>query len=240
MSARDTSASAMESGTYMNEGVAPLEPAVSDAGRQSGDASVPDHVTVIEPAKGWQLINFRELWRYRELLYFLTWRDVKVRYKQTLLGAAWAILQPLLTMLIFTLLFGRFAGIPSDGLPYPAFAYGGLLIWTFFANSVTNSGNSLVGSANLITKIYFPRMIIPAAAVAAGLVDLALGFIVQAGLMAYYRVHLSWGLLMVPVLVVITTMLALGVGTWLSALNVKYRDIRYAIPFLIQIWMFVS
>jgi lipopolysaccharide transport system permease protein len=199
-----------------------------------------DSAIIIEPSKRWVPIRLRELWSYRELLYFLTWRDVKVRYKQTLLGAAWAILQPLLTMLIFSLLFGRFAGIPSDGIPYPAFSYGGLLIWTFFANSVTNSGNSLVGSANLITKIYFPRMIIPAAAVAAGLVDLALAFIVQIGLMIYYRIPLSWGLAMVPVLVVMTTLLALGVGTWLSALNVKYRDIRYAIPFVIQIWMFVS
>jgi homopolymeric O-antigen transport system permease protein len=199
-----------------------------------------DSPIVIEPSKRWVPIRLAELWSYRELLYFLTWRDVKVRYKQTLLGAAWAILQPLLTMLIFTLLFGRFAGLPSDGVPYPAFAYGGLLIWTFFANSVTNSGNSLVSSANLITKIYFPRMIIPAAAVAAGLVDLTLAFIVQVGLMAYYRIELSWRLAMIPVLVLMTTMLALGVGTWLSALNVKYRDIRYAIPFLIQLWMFVS
>ncbi len=199
-----------------------------------------DSVIVIEPSKRWVPVRLRELWSHRELLYFLTWRDVKVRYKQTVLGAAWAILQPLLTMLIFTLLFGRFAGIPSGGIPYAAFAYSGLLIWTFFANSVTNSGNSLVGNANLITKIYFPRMLIPAAAVAAGLVDLALAFIVQIGLMAYYRVGVGWGLAMIPVLVLMATLLALGVGTWLSALNVRYRDIRYAIPFLIQIWMFVS
>ena len=195
---------------------------------------------VIEPSKHWVPIRLAELWSYRELLYFLTWRDVKVRYKQTLLGAAWAILQPLLTMLIFTLLFGRLAGMPSGGVPYPAFAYGGLLIWTFFANSVTNSGNSLVSSSHLITKIYFPRLIIPAAAVAAGLVDLALAFIVQVGLMIYYHVALSWRLAMIPVLVAMATLLALGVGMWLSALNVKYRDIRYAIPFLIQLWMFAS
>lgn len=203
----------------------------------------PNHhgsVIVIEPSKHWVPIRLAELWSYRELLYFLTWRDVKVRYKQTLLGAAWAILQPLLTMLIFTLLFGRLAGMPSGGVPYPAFAYGGLLIWTFFANSVTNSGNSLVSSSHLITKIYFPRLIIPAAAVAAGLVDLALAFIVQVGLMIYYHVALSWRLAMIPVLVAMATLLALGVGMWLSALNVKYRDIRYAIPFLIQLWMFAS
>jgi homopolymeric O-antigen transport system permease protein len=194
----------------------------------------------IEPSKSWVPLRLGDLWQYRELLYFLTWRDVKVRYKQTLLGAAWAILQPLLTMLIFTLLFGWLGGFKSEGIPYPIFAYGGLLIWIFFSNSVTNSGNSLVGSSNLITKIYFPRMIIPAAAIAAGLVDLALAFVIQIALMIYYRIHLTWAILMVPPLVVLATLLALGVGMWLSALNVKYRDIRYAIPFLIQLWMFAS
>jgi lipopolysaccharide transport system permease protein len=193
----------------------------------------------IEP-KSWVSLRLRDLWQYRELLYFLIWRDVKVRYKQTLLGAAWAILQPLLTMLIFTLLFGRFAGIKSEGIPYPIFAFGGLLIWIFFANAVTNSGNSLVGSANLITKIYFPRMIIPAAAIGAGLVDLVLAFGVQIVLMVYYHVRVTWAVTMIPVLILLATMLALGVGMWLSALNVKYRDIRYAIPFLIQLWMFAS
>jgi homopolymeric O-antigen transport system permease protein len=197
-------------------------------------------VVTIEPTKTWVALRLGDLWQYRELLYFLTWRDVKVRYKQTLLGATWAILQPLMTMLIFTLLFGQLAGIKSDGIPYPIFAFGGLLIWTFFSNSVTNSGNSLVGSANLITKIYFPRMIIPAAAVGAGLVDLALAFLIQIVLMAYYRVHLTWGIAMIPLLVILAALLALGVGMWLSALNVKYRDIRYAIPFLMQLWMFAS
>lgn len=207
----------------------------------SGRVAGPDNVVVIiEPTKSWVPLRLGDLWQYRELLYFLTWRDVKVRYKQTVLGAAWAILQPLLTMLIFTLLFGELAGIPSEGIPYPIFAFGGLLIWVFFSNSVTNSGNSLVGSSNLITKIYFPRMIIPAAAVGAGLVDLALAFVIQIGLMAYYKVHLTWGLAMIPVLIVLASMLALGVGMWLSALNVKYRDIRYAIPFLMQLWMFSS
>jgi len=195
---------------------------------------------VIEPSKSWVALNLRDLWAYRELLYFLTWRDVKVRYKQTLLGVAWAILQPLLTMLIFTLLFGRLAGIKSDGIPYPIFAYAGLLIWTFFANAVTNSGNSLVGSANLITKIYFPRIIIPGAAVGAGLVDLGIAFLIQIGLMLYYHVTITRAIMMVPLLVLLVTLLALGVGMWLSALNVKYRDIRYAIPFLIQLWMFAS
>jgi lipopolysaccharide transport system permease protein len=195
---------------------------------------------VIEPSSRWVPLRLDDLWRYRELLYFLTWRDVKVRYKQTLLGVAWAILQPLLTMVIFTLLFGYLAGIKGEGVAYPAFAYGGLLIWTFFANSITNSGNSLVGSANLITKIYFPRMIIPTAAIAAGLIDFFLGFVILVGLMGYYKVHVTWAITMVPLLVVLTTLLALGVGMWLSALNVKYRDIRYAIPFLVQIWMFAS
>lgn len=197
-------------------------------------------VVVIEPSKAWVALKLRDLWLYRELLYFLIWRDVKVRYKQTALGVTWAILQPLLTMLIFTLIFGRLGGIKSDGIPYPIFAYAGLLIWTFFANAVTNSGNSLVGSAHLITKIYFPRMIIPAAAVGAGLIDFVIAFALQIVLMLYYHVTIGWSLLMVPVLLFLTALLALGVGMWLSALNVKYRDIRYAIPFLIQLWMFLS
>lgn len=197
-------------------------------------------MVIIEASKSWVSLGVKDLWAYRELLYFLTWRDVKVRYKQTLLGATWAILQPLMTMLIFTLLFGRLAGISSEGIPYPIFAYGGLLIWTFFSNSVTNSGNSLVGSAHLITKIYFPRMIVPAGAVAAGVVDLVLAFSIQIALMIYYGVRPTWALLMVVPLVLLTTLLALGVGMWLSALNVKYRDVRYAIPFLMQLWMFAS
>ncbi|HEX3086608.1 MAG TPA: ABC transporter permease [Pyrinomonadaceae bacterium] len=197
-------------------------------------------VVIIEPSSTWVPLKLGDLWDYRELLYFLTWRDVKVRYKQTLLGAAWAILQPLLTMLVFTLLFGRLGGIQTGPIPYPLFAFGGLLIWTFFSNSVANSGNSLVGSSNLITKIYFPRMIIPTAAVGAGLVDFGLAFLIQIVLMAYYRVHLTWAILMTPVLLLVAALLAVGVGMWLSALNVKYRDIRYAIPFLIQIWMFAS
>jgi lipopolysaccharide transport system permease protein len=203
--------------------------------------TLPDRPLVsIRPSKKWVALNLRDLWAYRDLLYFLTWRDIKVRYKQTALGAAWAIIQPLFTMLIFTLFFGKLAGIPSDGIPYPLFAFAALLPWTFFANAVTNSGNSLVGSANLITKVYFPRLIIPAAAVAAGLVDLAVAFTLLIGLMAWYRVGPSTGLLLLPVLVLLLTMLALGVGMWMSALNVKYRDIRYALPFCIQLWMFAT
>lgn len=194
---------------------------------------------IIQASRSNPPVNLRELWAYRELLLFLIWRDVKVRYKQTLLGATWAVLQPLLLMLIFTFFFSRLAGIKSD-LPYPLFAYAGLLPWTFFANAVTNSGNSLIGSTNLITKVYFPRMLIPAAAVAAGLVDLGLSFLLFGGLMFYYRFGLHGSILFVPLLIILTTLLALGVGMCMSALNVKYRDIRYALPFLIQVWMFSS
>lgn len=204
-------------------------------------ANLPEEpLVIIEPNKGWSTLDLSDLWAFRELLYFLTWRDVKVRYKQTELGVAWAIIQPLFTMLVFTLFFGRLAGVPSDNVPYPVFAYAGLLAWTFFANAITNSGNSLVGSANLITKVYFPRMIIPGAAVAAGLVDFAIAFVILVLLMIYYRVMITWSILMFPVVVLLTTLLALGMGMWLSALNVKYRDVRFALPFLVQLWMFVS
>lgn len=185
-------------------------------------------------------LSLRDLWAHRELLYFLTWRDVKVRYKQTLLGATWAVLQPLLLMLIFTFAFGRLVGVKSGGLPYPLFAYAGLLPWMFFANAVTNSGNSLIGNTNLIKKVYFPRIIIPTAAVAAGLVDLGIGFLLLIVLMFYYHVGLHSSLLLLPLLLVLLTLLALGIGMWTSALNVKYRDVRYALPFLIQVWLFAS
>ncbi|HKF55457.1 MAG TPA: ABC transporter permease [Blastocatellia bacterium] len=203
--------------------------------------SLPEHPLVsIRPSGKWSALNLRDLWSYRELLYFLTWRDVKVRYKQTLLGATWAIIQPLFAMLIFTLFFGRLAGVPSDGIPYPLFAFAGLLPWMFFSNAVTASGNSLVGSSHLITKVYFPRIIIPAAAVVAGLVDFGIAFVILAGLMAYYRVPLVWTMWMLPVLVSLTVLIALGVGMLTSALNVKYRDVRHALPFAIQLWMFVT
>ena len=223
-----------------------LEPAVDIATAAKLSAHVappllPDKPLVsIRPSKSWVALNLRDLWLYRDLLYFLVWRDVKVRYKQTALGVAWAIMQPLFTMLIFSFIFGRLAGIKSDGVPYPLFAYAGLLSWTFFANAVTSSGNSLVGSANLITKVYFPRLLIPVAAVIAGLVDFAIAFLLLAVLMLYYRVALTWNILMLPVLMLLTTLLAIGVGMWMSALNVKYRDIRYALPFVIQLWFFAS
>ncbi len=216
-----------------------LEAARHDEPQPERDTTaVPDKpLVVIEPTRSWVALNLADLWAYRELLYFLSWRDVKVRYKQTALGVAWAILQPLLTMIIFSLFFGRLAGVPSDNVPYPLFAYAGLLPWTFFANGITNSGNSLVGSAHLITKVYFPRLIIPAAAVAAGLVDLFIAFTVMVAMMIYYDVALTTRLLMLPVLILLVTLLALGAGMWLSALNVKYRDVRFALPFLIQLWM---
>jgi lipopolysaccharide transport system permease protein len=224
------------------------EAATSDKPEPTGRAPSPhgsidlpaEPLVTIQPSGRWGVFNLRDLWNYRELLYFLIWRDVKVRYKQTALGVAWAIIQPLFTMLIFSLFFGRLAGVPSDNIPYPVFAYAGLLPWTFFANAIGNSGNSLVGSANLITKVYFPRMIIPAAAIGAGLVDLGISFLVLIPLMIYYGVPLTASVLMFPFVIVLTALLALGVGMWLSALNVKYRDVRFALPFLIQLWMFVS
>jgi lipopolysaccharide transport system permease protein len=197
-------------------------------------------LVVIQPSKKWNLLSLKDIWAYRELLFFLTWRDVKVRYKQTALGAAWAILQPLFMMLIFTIFFGRLAGVGSSGIPYPLFALGGLVPWTFFANAITASGNSLVGSAHLITKVYFPRLIVPAAAMLAGLVDFLLAFLLLCILMLYYRVGLTVQILFLPVLVLMTALFSLAVGTWMSALNVKYRDVRFALPFLIQLWLFVS
>ena len=205
------------------------------------EVSLPaEPLVVIQPSKRWSILSFADIWAYRELLFFLTWRDVKVRYKQTALGAAWAILQPLFMMLIFTIFFGRLAGVASAGIPYPLFALAGLVPWTFFANAITASGNSLVGSANLITKVYFPRLIVPAAAMLAGLVDFLLAFGLLVILMFYYRVEITIQILFLPVLILLTALFSLGVGTWMSALNVKYRDVRFALPFLIQLWLFVS
>ena len=197
-------------------------------------------LVVIQPTGNWRLVSLKDLWAYRELLFFLTWRDVKVRYKQTALGALWAILQPLFMMIIFTIFFGRLAGVDSVGIPYPLFAFAGLVPWTFFSNAITASGNSLVGSANLITKVYFPRLIVPAAAMLAGLVDFALAFLLFIVLMIYYGVTPTVQVLFLPVLILMTALFALGVGTWMAALNVKYRDVRFVLPFLIQLWLFVS
>src|SRR5438067_109124 len=187
--------------------------------------------TIIEPRKGWVPLNLKALWRYRELLYFLTWRDVKVRYKQTALGAAWAVIQPVMTMVIFTVVFGHFARIPSDGAPYPIFSYCGLLPWTFFAYAMGQSANSLVGNANLISKVYFPRLVIPIAASLAGLLDFAIAFVVLLGMMALYHVIPTAALLTLPLFLLLALAAALAVGIWLSALSVQYRDVRYAVPF---------
>jgi lipopolysaccharide transport system permease protein len=185
-------------------------------------------------------LHLRELWNYRELLYFLTLRDIKLRYKQTALGAAWVIIQPLFTMLLFTLFFGKLARMPSDNVPYPLFAYAGLVPWTFFSNSITNSGQSLVGNSTLISKVYFPRIYIPAGAVGAGLLDFAIASVLLLPMLIYYDVTITWRILLLPAFALLATILALGIGMWLAALNVKYRDVRYAIPFLVQLWLFAS
>jgi len=205
---------------------------------QTEDTAIP--LTIIEPSKGWIPVDFKEIWKYRELLYFLTKREIQVRYKQTVLGGLWAIIQPVFTMVVFTLFFGRLAKIPSDGIPYPIFVYAGLLPWTYFANALANSGNSLVGSANLISKVYFPRIIIPGSSSLAGLLDFFVAMMVLFVMMAYYDFVPGAEILLFPFLVGLTFLCAVGVGLWLSALNVQYRDIRYVIPFLIQLWMFVS
>jgi len=195
---------------------------------------------VIEPSRGWVSLRLKELWEFRELAYFLVWRDVKVRYKQTALGAIWAVLQPLLTMVVFTVFFGGLARVGSDGLPYPLFSYAGLLPWTFFAQGLTQAGGSLVGSSNLIRKVYFPRLVIPVASVVAGLVDLAVAFLFLVGLMAVYRMPPAPGVVFLPFFVILAAGASLGIGMWLAALNVEYRDVRYVIPFAVQMWLFVT
>jgi lipopolysaccharide transport system permease protein len=202
------------------------------------DAALPRVLVKSEDA-GVQL-NLGDLWAYRELLYFLTWRDVKVRYKQTLMGVAWVVIQPLATMLIFTFVFNRIAHLDSGAIPYPLFAYSGLLLWAFFAGAVSAGTNSLISNTSLVTKVYFPRAFIPAAAVGAGLVDFGVGALLMAGLAVYYGVHVTWGLLLLPVFVALGATLALAVGMLASALTVKYRDLRHALPFLLQFWMFAS
>jgi lipopolysaccharide transport system permease protein len=189
---------------------------------------------------GWVAINFAELWQYRELLFFQALRDIKVRYKQTALGAAWAILQPVLTMVVFSIFFGKLAGIPSDGVPYPIFAFTALLPWQLFAYALTHSSNSLVESANVLTKVYFPRLILPLASVLAGLVDFVIAFAVLIAMMLYYDVVPGWGVITLPLFTLLALAAALAVGLWLSALNVKYRDVRYTIPFLSQFWLFIT
>jgi len=197
-----------------------------------------EHVTVIEPVKGWRMLDIKELWAYRELLWVLTLRDIKVRYKQTVLGVAWAVIQPVMTMVVFSIIFGRLAKLPSDGYPYPVFVYAALLPWIFFANAVSTSGGSLVGSSHLVSKVYFPRLIIPLSSIGAGLLDLAISTGILIILMVVYGVGLTVNLFAAPFLLIAVVFTALGVGTLLSALTVAYRDFRYVVPFLIQIWLY--
>jgi len=194
----------------------------------------------IAPSKGWVPLKLRELWEYRELLYFLVWRDVKVRYKQTALGAAWAIIQPFFTMLVFSIFFGSLGKMPSDGIPYPIFAFAALVPWGFFANGLSQSSNSLVGSSHLITKVYFPRLIVPLGSVFSGIVDFLVAFAVLLAMMLYYGLLPSINVLWLPLFVLLALVTSLGVGLWLSALNVEYRDVRYIVPFITQFWLFAT
>ena len=196
--------------------------------------------SVISPSKGWLSLNLKEVWEYRELLGILARRDVSVRYKQSIVGIGWAIIQPLMTMIIFTIIFGTFAKLPSDGLPYPIFSYCALLPWTYFARSLGDSSDSLVGSSHLITKVYFPRLILPISKVFSGLIDFAIAFAILLGMMAWYRIAPTKGLLALPLFIGIAMLAALGVGTWFTALNVRYRDVKFVVPFLIQFWMYAS
>jgi lipopolysaccharide transport system permease protein len=194
----------------------------------------------IEPSRGWTSLRLRELWEFRELFYFLAWRDIKIRYKQTALGVAWAIIQPFFTMVIFSIFFGKLGGIPSDGIPYPIFSFAALVPWTFFANGLNQSSNSLVGSANLIRKVYFPRLVIPIATVLAGVIDFLLAFIVLIAMMVYYGLSPTFNVLWLPLFLLLALVTCLGVGLWLSALNVQFRDVRYVVPFITQVWLFAT
>jgi lipopolysaccharide transport system permease protein len=197
-------------------------------------------VLIIKPSQGWVNLRLKDVWEYRELLYFLVWRDIKVRYKQTVLGAAWAVIQPFLAMVVFSIFFGKLAQVPSDGLPYPIFAYAALLPWQLFAHALTESGNSLVASQQLIKKVYFPRLAIPLAAVLAGLVDFAIAFVVLLGMMVYYGIYPTVAIVTLPLFILFAVATAMAAGLWLSALNVEYRDVRYVIPFLTQFWLFAT
>jgi len=197
-------------------------------------------ITIIRPSRGWISLNLRDLWEYRELLYFLTWRDVKVRYKQTVLGAAWAIIQPFFTMVVFSVFFGKLAKMPSDDIPYPIFSYAALVPWTFFANGLSQSSTSLVASANLIKKVYFPRLVVPISSVISGAVDFVLAFVVLLGMMLYFGIVPTWNMIWLPLLLLLALVTSLGVGLWLTAMNVQFRDVRYAVPFLVQAWMFAT
>jgi len=194
----------------------------------------------IRPLRGWIPINLGELWVYRELLYFLTWRDIKIRYKQTILGFAWAILQPFLMMVVFSLFFGNLLSVPSEGIPYPLFNYTAMLPWTLFAQGITRSSESLVGNVNMVQKVYFPRLVMPLSGILAPVVDFAIAFVILIGMMFYFGYPPTVKMLWLPLFIILALMTALGVGLWLSAMNVKYRDVRYTVPFLIQLWLFAS
>jgi lipopolysaccharide transport system permease protein len=197
-------------------------------------------VTVIRPSAGWRAVDLRELWQYRELVYFLIWRDIKIRYKQTALGASWAVIQPFFTMVVFSIFFGRLAGVPSDGIPYPIFSFAALVPWMFFSNGLTQSANSVVGSQELIKKVYFPRLAIPASAVLAGSVDFGIAFVVLLVMMGFYGIVPSAAVVWLPALLLLALVTCLGAGLWLSALNVRYRDVRHVVPFLVQFWLFAT
>jgi len=207
-----------------------------------------DNVVYIRPSRGWSALNLPDLWRYRELIYFLIWRDIKVRYKQTVLGAAWAIIQPFFTMIVFTIFFGRLAGVPSEGVPYPIFSYTGLLPWGLFTKALSDAGRAMVANRSMITKVYFPRLVIPLASVLSGLVDFGIAFVVLIGMIFYYNnipgeyetIVITPAILTLPLFLLLALVTALGVGLWLAALNVKYRDINYILPFLTQFWLFIT
>lgn len=207
---------------------------------EGADPQLAFPLTVIRPRRGWQLLNVRELWQFADLFYFLTWRDVKVRYKQTVLGASWALLQPAMMMVVFTIFFGRLAGVRSGGVPYPLFAYAGLVVWTFFSAAVSTAGNSIIGSERIITRIYFPRLLIPFSSVAAAVIDFLIAFGLLLVLMLAYGIYPGWQMLLAPLFFGLIALAAAGMGTLLAALNVAYRDFRYVIPFMMQLWMFAT
>ena len=240
---RRTVAAVQQEAVALRPATAVQQEVVARQAAPTADSQPPQRaaaVTVIRPSRGWVSLNLRDLWEYRELLYFLIWRDLKVRYKQTVLGAAWAILQPFLTMVVFSIFFGKLAKVPSDGIPYPIFAYTALLPWQLFARALSESGNSLVANRRLITKVYFPRLVIPIAAVLAGLVDFGIAFVILVAMMFYYGIFPTVAALTLPLFLLLTLATALAVGLWLSALNVQYRDVRYTIPFLTQLWFFAT
>lgn len=217
------------------------ENVAAKAAPRAGGAALPRSTPMtIQPPSGWHALDLRELWRYRELLYFLVWRDIKVRYKQTVVGGAWAVLQPLVTMVVFSLLFGTLIGVSSEGVPYPIFSFAALVPWTFFANGVARAGDSLIRDPNLLSKVYFPRLLLPLAAVSSLLLDFGVAFLVLLGMMLYYGVLPGLAVVLLPLFVLLACLTAFGVGLWLSASNVKYRDIAYVAPFLIQFWLFLT